>query len=99
MQIAAGRIIYAPSCGVFYASLLAASITEIVWISHPWLSTKASREHLFYYPKSRLFLAVEAYLTLGLVAETSLTLIWQRARTRIYAPPSRRGRDARVYVR
>ena len=38
LQIAAGRLIYAPQCGAFYASLLGASITEIVWISHPWLN-------------------------------------------------------------
>ena len=37
LQIAAGRLIYAPQCGLFYASLLTASIVEIVWISHPWV--------------------------------------------------------------
>ena len=26
---------HAPSCGAFYLSLLAASLTEIIWISHP----------------------------------------------------------------
>ena len=31
-----------------------------------------------FYPQSRIFFIVEAYLTLGLVAETSLTLLWQR---------------------
>ena len=76
----AGRLIFAPSMGAFYASLLAASITEIVWISHPWLSTPGSFR--LFYPQSRIFFAVEAYLTLGLVAETSLTLVWQRERRR-----------------
>ena len=38
LQIAAGRLIYAPQCGLFYASLLTASVTEIVWISHPWVN-------------------------------------------------------------
>jgi hypothetical protein len=72
----AGRLMYAPSCGLFYASLLLASLTEIIWISHPWINpTHCCR---LFYPKSRVFFAVEAYLTLGLVAETSLTLVHQR---------------------
>ena len=76
LQIAAGRVIYAPQMSAFYASLLTASITEIVWISHPWMSKKSGH---FFFPKSTAFFLVEAYLTLGLVAETTLTLLWQRA--------------------
>lgn len=75
-QIAAGRLMHAPSCGVFYASLLIASLTEIIWISHPWINPMHCCK--LFYPQSRLFFIVEAYLTLGLVAETSLTLMWQR---------------------
>ena len=104
LQIAAGRLIYAPQCGAFYASLLGASITEIVWISHPWLNPmhwcapasapaaahprrpRACRRRAacpwhgcrLFYPQSTAFFLVEAYLTLGLVAETTLTLLWQR---------------------
>ena len=72
----AGRVMNAPSCGAFYASLLAASITEIVWISHPWINPMHCCK--LFYPQSRIFFAVETYLTLGLVAETSITLCWQR---------------------
>lgn len=116
LQIAAGRLIYAPQCGLFYASLLTASIVEIVWISHPWvpsgyhwcvrtrtlshesnaiasapLTTALPLPHCslvshgksfsschFSYPRSRVFMCIEAYLTCGLVAETTVTLLWQR---------------------
>ena len=67
---------HAPACGAFYASLLVASVTEIVWISHPWINHWHCCR--LYYPQSKLFFAVETYLTLGLVAETSLALCWQR---------------------
>ena len=76
LQIAAGRLMYAPQCGLFYASLLLASITEIVWISHPWLNPLKCCK--LFYPQSTAFFVVEAYLTLGLIAETTLTLLWQR---------------------
>ena len=109
LQIAAGRLVYAPQCGAFYSSLLVASITEIVWISHPWLNPRhwcaPPRSHhravvrvwcvivsdrlsicsracthscKVFYPQSTAFFFVEAYLTLGLVAETTVTLLWQR---------------------
>ena len=77
LQIAAGRLIYAPHCGFFYGSLLAASITEIVWISHPWINPRHCCK--VYFPKSKAFFLVEAYLTLGLIAETTVTLLWQRS--------------------
>ena len=75
-QIAAGRLIYSRSCGAFYISLLAASLTEIVWILHPW----ADPMHCcrMAYPTSPLFFVVESYLTLGLIAETGLRFLWQR---------------------
>lgn len=74
--VQAGRVMHAPACGAFYASLLVASVTEIIWISHPWINHWHCCR--LYYPQSRLFFAVETYLTLGLVAETSLALCWQR---------------------
>ena len=76
LHITAGRLLYAPQCGIFYLSLLGASIAEIVWISHPWLNPMHCCR--LFFPTSRLFFFIEAYLTLGLVAETTLTLLWQR---------------------
>lgn len=75
-QVWASRVMYSRSCGFFYASLLAASITEIIWILHPWIDTR----HCCHveYPQSPLFFFVEAYLTVGLVAETSVRFLWQR---------------------
>ena len=76
LHITAGRLLYAPQCGIFYLSLLGASIAEIFWISHPWLNPMHCCR--LFFPTSRLFFFIEAYLTLGLVAETTLTLLWQR---------------------
>jgi len=78
-QIAASRLMYSPSCGVFYASLLAASLTEIVWILHPWMDQSRGAHIRVAYPRSRIFFAVETYLTLGLVGETTLRFVWQRS--------------------
>jgi hypothetical protein len=75
-QIAAGRLMYLPSWGLFLASLLVASLTEIVWITHPWMDPMHCC-HIAY-PKSKLFFAVETYLTLGLIFETGLRFVWQR---------------------
>ena len=75
-QIAAGRLIYSNSCGLFYASLLVASLTEIVWILHPWVDPVHCC-HIAY-PKSPLFFLVEAYLTIGLLADVALRFVWQR---------------------
>ena len=36
VQTVATRVVYSRGYGAFYVSLLAASITEIVWIFHPW---------------------------------------------------------------
>ena len=36
LQTIASRLLYSRSCGVYYFSLLAASVTEVVWILHPW---------------------------------------------------------------
>ena len=52
-----------------------------MWILHPWLWSKpAGRYPRLSYPRSRLFFAVEAYLTVGLAGETTLRMLWQRAR-------------------
>lgn len=63
IQIAAGRVKNAPSCGAFYASLLAASITEIVWISHPWINPRHCCK--LYYPESHVFFLVEVRTRAG----------------------------------
>ena len=82
VQIAASRLMYSQSCSVFYFSLLAASLTEIVWILHPYFLT-CKHAHAdcttwkVAYPRSRVFYAVEAYLTVGLVLETALRALWQ----------------------
>ena len=36
VQTVATRVVYSRGYGAFYVSLLAASVTEIVWIFHPW---------------------------------------------------------------
>ena len=36
VQTVATRVVYSRGYGAFYVSLLAASITELVWIFHPW---------------------------------------------------------------
>lgn len=76
MQTVASRVLYSGSCSAFYLSLLAASLTEIIWMLHPWIGHCC---HLSY-PKSRVFFAVEAYLSIGLFGETTLRLIWQQRR-------------------
>jgi len=77
----ASRVLYSRTCGAFYVSLLVASITEVVWILHPWLWSKPAGQYpRIRYPRSRLFFAVETYLTVGLAGETTLRMLWQRAR-------------------
>lgn len=76
LQTVASRVLYSSSCGAFYLSLLVASLTEIIWMLHPWIGHCC---HLSY-PKSKVFFAVEAYLSIGLFGETALRLIWQRRR-------------------
>ena len=77
-QILASRIIHSQGIcmPIFHVSLLAASVTEIVWIMHPWAEEGCCR---ISYPTSPLALAVEAYLTLGLLGETLLRMAWLRA--------------------
>mmetsp|Transcript_14982 Transcript_14982/g.34324 ORF Transcript_14982/g.34324 Transcript_14982/m.34324 type:complete len:273 (-) Transcript_14982:64-882(-) len=77
LQTIASRVLYSRSCGAFYMSLLAASLTEIIWIAHPWVSQVHCCR--LSYPRSRLFFAVEAYLTVGLAGETTLRILWMRA--------------------
>lgn len=84
LQTVASRVLYSQACGAFYLSLLAASVTEILWIVHPsldpyhWIIDPSHCCRLSY-PRSRLFLLIETYLTLGLSAETALRLLWQRS--------------------
>ena len=75
-HIAAGRLITSRSCGFFYVSLLAASITETVWILYPWMNVESCCHIRF--PESPLFFLVEAYLTIGLVADVSARGVWER---------------------
>lgn len=77
LQTIASRVLYSRSCGAFYMSLLFASLTEIIWIAHPWVSQVHCCK--LSYPRSRLFFAVEAYLTVGLAGETTLRILWMRA--------------------
>ena len=76
LQTVASRVLYSRSCGAFYLSLLVASLTEIIWMLHPWVGHCC---HLSY-PRSPVFFAVEAYLSIGLFCETVLRLLWQRKR-------------------
>ena len=46
----------------------------MVWILHPWVSGEGLS-----YPTSPLFFAVELYLTAGLIGETVLRAVIQRA--------------------
>ena len=43
LQTVASRVLYSRSCGAFYLSLLVASLTEIIWIAHPWVPTFPAR--------------------------------------------------------
>jgi len=74
VQTVATRVVYSRGYGAFYVSLLAASITEIVWIFHPWTDHCCRLA----YPTSPVFFVVESYLTLGLVGDTALRMVWQR---------------------
>jgi hypothetical protein len=76
VQTVASRLLYSRSIGLFYLSLLAASIVEVVWILHPWISP--GHERRISYPTSRLFFAVELYLTTGMVCETLLRIVLLR---------------------
>jgi len=78
LQTIASRVLYSRSCTAFYLSLLLASLTEIVWILHPWVNTRHCCRLSF--PRSRVFFAVETYLTVGLFGETTLRILWQRSR-------------------
>ena len=75
LQTVASRVLYSRSCGAFYLSLLVASLTEIIWMLHPWVGHCC---HLV--PEVAGLLAVEAYLSIGLFCETVLRLLWQRKR-------------------
>ena len=80
-QIAASRVLNSRQCGAFYVSLLAASLFELAWILHPWFLTcthprATCSTWMIAYPKSPIFLAVEVYLTCGLVAETAVRAVW-----------------------
>ena len=77
-QILATRVIHSQGLAmpVFYLSLLAASIAEIVWIMHPWAVEGCCR---ISYPTSTTAFLVEGYLTLGLLSETLLRMAWLRA--------------------
>jgi len=77
LQTIASRLLYSRSCGVYYFSLLAASVTEVVWILHPW--AVPGHERRIDYPDSWLFFLVELYLTAGLFGETALRIVRQRA--------------------
>lgn len=76
LQTVASRLLYSRSIGIFYISLLAASLIEVVWILHPWVSP--GHERRISYPTSRLFFAVELYLTTGMVCETLLRIVLLR---------------------
>jgi len=78
LQTIASRLLFSRSCGLFYSSLLAASVVEVVWILHPWVPWVES-DGLIHYPTSRVFFAVELYLTAGLIGETALRAVLQRA--------------------
>uniref|UniRef100_A0A7S4C244 Ion transport domain-containing protein n=1 Tax=Chrysotila carterae TaxID=13221 RepID=A0A7S4C244_CHRCT len=78
IQTIASRVLYSRSCGAFYISLLIASLTEIIWILHPWMS--AANCCQLAYPRSRVFFLVETYLTVGLAGETTLRILWLRGR-------------------
>ena len=78
-SLLASRVFHSRSCGAFYASLLAASLTEIVWIMHPWVEDGVANCCKIAYPKSPVFFAVEVYLTVGLVLETVLRAVSQGA--------------------
>ena len=75
VQTVATRVVYSRGYGAFYVSMLAASITEIVWILHPW--TDPAHCCSLRYPDSPVFFVVESYLTLGLVGDTALRMKWQ----------------------
>jgi hypothetical protein len=74
-QTVATRVVYSRGYGAFYVSLLVASITELLWVLHPWASGGCCR---LAYPTSPVFFVVESYLTIGLVGDTVLRMVWQR---------------------
>ena len=77
LQTVASRLLYSRSISLFYVSLLAASIVEVVWILHPWATP--GHERRISYPNSRAFFVVEVYLTFGMVCETALRIVLLRA--------------------